>query len=80
MAGGVVARKHIALSPKDRADVGMVHIVITWELFAIVAILLVSNAFSLLSTPSAWPYLASLVCVLGIAASNFVTIAAQRLL
>lgn len=80
MAGGVVARKHFALSQEDRADVGMIHSVITWGLFAIAAILLVSNAFRLVSPAAAWPYLASLVCILGIAASNFVTIAFQRLL
>ena len=80
LGGGVVARKHFALSPTDRANVGAVHSVITWGLFAIAAILLVSNAFWLVSIPSAWPYLASLVCILGIAATNFVTIAFQRLL
>ncbi len=80
LAGGVVARTHVALSPRDRANVGAVHSVITWGLFAIAAILLVSNAFWLVSIPSAWPYLASLVCILGIAATNFVTIAFQRLL
>ena len=77
VAGGVVARKHVALSSLDRADVGAVHSVITWGLFLVAAILLVSNAFWIVS---AWPYLASLVCILGIAASNFVTIAFQRLL
>jgi hypothetical protein len=80
LAGSMVARKHLALSPTDRANVGAVHSVITWGLFAIAAVLLVSNAFWLVSIPSAWPYLASLVFILGIAATNFVTIAFQRLL
>lgn len=79
-AGVVVAAKHIALSPIDRADVGMVHSVITWGLFLIATIFIISNAFSTASGPSSWRYLASLVCILGIAASNFVTIAFQRLL
>jgi hypothetical protein len=42
--------------------------------------LLASNALGLVSRPSSWPYLLALVCSLGIAASNFVTIAFQRLL
>jgi hypothetical protein len=80
LAGGVVARKQFALSPADRAEIGAIHSAITWGLFAIAALLLVSNVFWIISPPSAWPFLASLVCILGIAASNFVTIAFQRLL
>jgi hypothetical protein len=51
LAGGVVARKHVTLAPTDRANVGVLHSVITWGLFAIAAIFLVSNAFWLVSTP-----------------------------
>jgi len=80
VAGGVVARKHFALSPTDRVEVGMVHSVITWGLFVTAAIFFGINAFWFGSAPSGWPYLASLACILGIAASNFVTIAFQRLL
>jgi hypothetical protein len=80
LAGGIVALKHVTLSPTDRAEVGAVHSAITWGFFVIAAILLASNAFGFVSTPSAWPYLASLICILGIAATNFVTIAFQRLL
>ncbi len=79
-AGGVVARKNLALSKADRAAVGRLHSMITWGLFAIAAVLFAANALGLAAPPTAWPYLASLVCALGIAATNFVTIAFQRLL
>lgn len=78
--GGVIGRQHLALSPTQRADVGTLHSVITWSLFAVAAALLAWNAFGPGSSPSAWPYLLSLFCMLGIAATNFVTIAFQRLL
>ena len=80
IAGGVVARKHLALAPEDRADVGRLHSFVTWGLFTIGAILLAWNALGLGAGGSAWPYLASLACSLGVAATNFVTIAFQRLL
>ena len=80
LQGGVVARKQLALSPADRASVGLAHSVITWALYGIAAVFFAANALSLGLTPSPWPYLASLVCILGIAAMNFVTIAFQRLL
>ena len=78
--GAVVARSQFALSPEDRTDVGRVHSVITWGLFTVAAILFMSNVFALGTAPAAWPYLASLTCILAIAAMNFVTIAFQRLL
>lgn len=80
LAGGLVALKHASLEPADRVDVGAVHSVITWGLFALATILLISNLLWLFSPPSAWRYLAALACALGIAATNFVTIAFQRLL
>ncbi len=80
LAGVLVARKHASLVPADRADVGALHSVVTWGLFALATALLMSNMFSLFSPPSAWRYLTALACALGIAASNFVTIAFQRLL
>lgn len=79
-AGGVVARRHLALSPEDRAEVGVWHAVVTWSLFTLAAVFLASNLFAVFHDPTAWPYLATLVCVLAIAAANFVTIAFQRLL
>jgi len=80
LEGGAVLRRQLALSPEERADVGTVHSVVTWGLFVAAALLLASNASGLVARPSAWPYLAFLLCTLGIAASNFVTIAFQRLL
>jgi hypothetical protein len=76
--GGVVARKQIALSSEERAAVGAGHSLITWGLFALAAVFFSMNAFR--PAAAAWPYLASLVCILAIAAMNFVTIAFQRLL
>lgn len=80
LAGGLVARKHVSLALEDRADVGALHSVVTWGLFALATILLLSNLFWPYSPPSAWRYMAALTCALGIAATNFVTIAFQRLL
>ncbi len=75
-----VARRQLALPPEERAAVGFVHSNIAWGLVLVVGVLLVSNIFGLFNEPSAAPYFAALVCGLGIATSNFVTIAFQRLL
>jgi peptidoglycan/LPS O-acetylase OafA/YrhL len=80
LPGGLVAREHLALSRVDRREVGAVHSFVSWGLFAVAVALYASNVFEFPWVSSAWPYLAALVCVLGIAASNFVTIAFQRLL
>jgi len=78
--GSVVARRQIALTAEERGTVGTTHSVVTWGLFGVAAILFSWNVLGLGSAPAAWRYLASLVCILGIAAMNFVTIAFQRLL
>ena len=80
VTGGLVAVKQVRLSPEDQAEVSLEHSVITWGFFAIAAVLFSANAFGWIVEPSAWPYLASLFCVLGIAAMNFVSIAFRRLL
>ena len=49
-------------------------------LVLVIGVLLISNIFEVFGAPSAAPYVAALICTLGIAASNFVTIAFQRLL
>jgi len=78
--GSVVARRQIALPAEERGTVGLTHSFITWGLFGVAAVLFSWNVLNLGSPPAAWRYLASLVCILGIAAMNFVTIAFQRLL
>ena len=80
VTGGLVAVKQVRLSPEDQEEVSLEHSVITWGLFAIAAVLFSANAFGWVVEPSAWPYLASLFCALGIAAMNFVSIAFRRLL
>lgn len=80
LQGSIVARRQIALTPEERATVGSGHSLVTWGLFGVAAILFSWNALGLGASPAAWPYLASLACILGIAAMNFVTIAFQRLL
>jgi len=80
VVGGLVAVKQVRLSPEDQAEVGLLHSLITWGLFAVAGVLFALNAFGWAGEPSAWPYLTSLFCALGIAAMNFVTIALHRLL
>lgn len=80
LQGAIVARKQIALSTEDRGAVGGAHSLITWTLFGVAAAFFSWNAIGRGTGPAAWPYLAALVCVLAIAAMNFVTIAFQRLL
>jgi hypothetical protein len=76
----VVGRQQLALAPSDRAEVGPLNNFIAWGLSLLQFILLAMNAIGVFGEPSALPYLASLVCLLGVATSNFVTIAVQRLL
>ncbi len=75
-----VGRRQYALPPEERAAVGFVHSNIAWSLVLLSGVLLISNILGLFREPSAAPYMAALVCALGIATSNFVTIAFHRLL
>lgn len=75
-----VGLKQLALPPEERAKVGFVHSNIAWGLVLVIAMLLVSNVLGLFHEPSAAPYVGALICALGVATSNFVTIAFQRLL
>ena len=75
-----IGRRQLALPPEERAAVGFVHSSVAWGLVFVIGVLLLSNIFGLFSPPAAAPYVAALMCSLGIATSNFVTIAFQRLL
>jgi hypothetical protein len=75
-----VGRKQYALPPEDRAEVGFLHSNVAWGLVLVSGLLLASNILGVFREPSAAPYIASLICALGIATSNFVTIAFHRLL
>ena len=75
-----IGRRQLALAPEERAAVGFVHSNIAWGLVFVIGALLLSNIFGLFHQPTAAPYVAALICGLGIATSNFVTIAFQRLL
>jgi hypothetical protein len=76
----VVGRQQRALAPSDRAEVGRLNNVIAWGLSLLQFVLLATNALGVFGDPSALLYLAALVTLLGVATSNFVTIAVQRLL
>jgi hypothetical protein len=80
LVGVGIARRQLALSPDDRAAVGTVHTLVAWGLFTLAAVLLGGNSLGVFGAPSAAPYVTALVCSLGVATSNFVTIAFQRLL
>jgi len=75
-----IARVHFQLAPTDRAEVGFIHSVTAWGLSALAGALFVANAAGFLGGPSASLYITALICLLGIATSNFVTIAFKRLL
>lgn len=75
-----VARLHLSLTHQDRAEVGLVHSYIAWGLSAMSGMLLIANAAGLLGGPGAALYVTALIALLGIATSNFVTIAFKRLL
>lgn len=75
-----IGRKQYALPAEERAAVGFVHSNIAWSLALLIAALLLANIFGLFGAPRAAPYIAALICSLGIATSNFVTIAFHRLL
>ena len=83
LGGGVslhIGLKQYALPAEERAAVGFVHSNVAWGLVLVCGVLLASNIFGLFSEPAAAPYVTALICCLGIATSNFVTIAFQRLL
>jgi hypothetical protein len=85
LTAGTVLSLHIGvrqykLPAEERAAVGFVHSNIAWGLVLVIAVLLISNIFGFFDGPTAAPYVAALICSLGIATSNFVTIAFQRLL
>ena len=73
-----VAPKQRALSPEDRAE--LVGVIVPWGIALLTALIYVLNIAGIFHEPFAAPYLAALTCALGIGASNFVTIAFQRLL
>lgn len=75
-----IARFHFLLAPTDRAEVGFAHSIIAWGLSALVATLLIANAVGFLGGPDAALYITAQIGLLGIATSNFVTIAFKRLL
>jgi hypothetical protein len=80
VAGVVIRRIQRALAPGDRVEVGLLNNFVAWGLFLAQLLLLTGNAIGVFGDPSALPYLTALVCVLGTATSNFVTIAVHRLL
>lgn len=75
-----IGRAQLQLSRKERAAVGMVHSYVAWGLSAIIGTLWLANVFGFWGGPSVGLHMAGLVGSLGIATSNFVTIAYQRLL
>lgn len=80
LVGVGIARRQLALSPEERSAVGTVHTLVAWGLFTAAAVLFAGNALGVFGAPTAAPYVTALVCALGVATSNFVTIAFQRLL
>jgi hypothetical protein len=70
--------KQRALSLEDRVE--LVGIAAPWILAVITGLLYLSNIAAPFHEPTAAPYVAAMVMCLAIAASNFVTIAFQRLL
>jgi uncharacterized membrane protein len=75
-----VARRQVALRAAERAKVGRLHSAVSWSLFAAAAVLMVVDALGLHPELAAALYVTALGCGLGIATSNFLTIAFQRLL
>ena len=75
-----VARRQLALRAEERAKVGRLHSSISWGLFAVAAVLMMIDALGLDAQSGSAFYVTALGCALGIATSNFITIAFQRLL
>jgi hypothetical protein len=80
VGGVVVGRRQLALAPGDRVEVGLLNNLVAWGLTLLHFLLLSGNAIGMFGDPSALPYLAALVCMLGVATSNFITIAVHKLL
>lgn len=76
--GANVARSQLRLSRAERAHVGRIHSLVAWGLFLLAGVLIGSNVVA--AEPGPALYVLALCCGLGIGASNFVTIAFQRLL
>ena len=76
----IVGRIQLALRPEDRAELGLSNNVTSWVLASVGPILLAVNVTGMFGGPSPLLYLAALVITLGIATSNFIMIAFQRLL
>jgi hypothetical protein len=79
-SSAAVGRIQFALRPEDRAELGLLNSIISWALAFVGPVLLTANATGIFGDPSPLPYLTALVATLGIATSNFITIAFQRLL
>lgn len=80
LAGLAIARRQLALTPEERATVGNLHTIVAWGLVFLAAVLFAGNTLGMFGEPAAAPYVTALICSLGVATSNFVTIAFQRLL
>ncbi len=79
--GAVIARIQLALPPEEQAPAGShMNRRVSWGSTTLAGSLLVANSLGGFGEPSAFPYVASLVLALGIATSNFVTVAIRRLM
>jgi hypothetical protein len=74
-----IGRAQLSTSPDERARAGFLNNVVTWGMSTLAVVLLGANAVGGFGEPSAPPYLTALVLTLGVATSNFVSIAIQRL-
>ncbi len=80
LVSAAIGRTELALPPEQRAEVGMVNNIVGWGLAFLSTVLLATNTLGIFGDSSALPYLVALVSCLGIATSNFIAIALQRLL
>ncbi len=76
----VIARIQLALPPEEKPTGSLMNRSVSWGSTTLVGSLLAANSLGGFGEPSAFPYVASLVLALGIATSNFVTVAIRRLL
>ena len=75
-----IGRRQVALRPEDRAELGLASRIGGWGLGGSALLLGVANAGEIFGAPSGLLYVAALACYLGIASTNFLTLAFQRLL
>ena len=68
-----------AMSSADRAEIGPLFLAVAFGLGGAFFVALGVNAMGILGEPAAALYVTSLVCLLGLATSNFVSIAFRRL-